>query len=235
MAVSQSDYLEWLVDSLSKVDHIRPADFPNIDLYMDQVTTFMSTHLSNSKLHPDDKILTKTMINNYAKDNILPAPVKKKYSKDHMIVLLCIYYLKNILSINDIQNILNPLTERFFNSESSNPANGNSESENSDSNQNKLSMENIYNEIYHTVKDELHYISEDVSQKIKAAKNTFKDYGDNKDIEFLHTFSLICMLSYDVFLKKQVISNLIEKVKSDEEELKKESKKEVKKESKKES
>ena len=50
---------------------MRPDDIPNIDLYMDQVTTFMEKELASSKRHEDDKILTKTMINNYAKNNLL--------------------------------------------------------------------------------------------------------------------------------------------------------------------
>ena len=214
MSVSQSEYLEELVKSLSHIDHIKPEEFPNIDLYMDQVTTFISSNLSNSKLHPDDKILTKTMINNYAKDNLLPAPIKKKYSKDHMIVLLFIYYLKNILSINDIQNILNPLTKRFFNSEN---------------NSSCLSMEYIYREIFNIVKEELHFVTEDISQKISAAGSVFENVENEQDREFLQTFSLICMLSYDVFLKKQVISNIIDKIKADETEAKEEQKKESKK------
>ncbi|MGN0373927.1 MAG: DUF1836 domain-containing protein [Butyrivibrio sp.] len=214
MSVSQSDYLEELVKSLSHIDHIKPEEFPNIDLYMDQVTTFISSNLSNSKLHPDDKILTKTMINNYAKDNLLPAPIKKKYSKDHMIVLLFIYYLKNILSINDIQNILNPLTKRFFNSEN---------------NSSGMSMEDIYSGIFNIVKEELHFVTEDISQKINAAGSVFENVENEQDREFLQTFSLICMLSYDVFLKKQVISNIIDKIKADETEAREEQKKESKK------
>ena len=70
---------------------------------MDQVTTFMNGHLASSKRNPDDKILTKTMINNYAKNQLLPPPEKKKYSKEHQLLLIFIYYFKNILTIQDIQ------------------------------------------------------------------------------------------------------------------------------------
>ena len=73
---------------------------------MDQVTTFMDEQLAASKRYESDKILTKTMINNYAKNNLLPSPDKKKYSKEHVLTLLFIYYFKNILSINDIRSIL---------------------------------------------------------------------------------------------------------------------------------
>ena len=77
-------------------------DIPNIDLYMDQVTTFMDKSLAQYKRHADDKILTKTMINNYTKAKIFPAPVKKKYSRTHLMLLIMIYHLKSILSIKDI-------------------------------------------------------------------------------------------------------------------------------------
>ena len=63
------------VDSLTRV---HPSEIPGIDLYMDQVTTFMDSHLNTSKWLGEDKILTKTMINNYAKNNLLPPPVKKR-------------------------------------------------------------------------------------------------------------------------------------------------------------
>ena len=61
------------VDSLTRV---HPSEIPGIDLYMDQVTTFMDSHLNTSKWLGEDKILTKTMINNYAKNNLLPPPIK---------------------------------------------------------------------------------------------------------------------------------------------------------------
>ncbi len=84
---------------------------------MDQVTTFMEAQLAHSKRYADDKILTKTMINNYAKNNLLPSPEKKRYSKEHLLVLIFIYYFKNILSINDIQTLLGPLTDKYFKSD----------------------------------------------------------------------------------------------------------------------
>ena len=84
-------------------------DIPNIDLYMDQVTTFMDQALCPYKRGKDDKILTKTMINNYAKAKIFPAPVKKKYTKTHIMLLIMIYHLKSVLSIRDIGILLSPI------------------------------------------------------------------------------------------------------------------------------
>ena len=106
MTVDTSDMLKSIFDTFSGLDYIRPEDIPNIDLYMDQVTTFMEEHLKKTRRYPEDKILTKTMINNYAKNNLLPSPEKKRYSKDHLLMLIFIYYFKNILSITDIQKLL---------------------------------------------------------------------------------------------------------------------------------
>ena len=96
MTIDTNDILNSILESLSRIDYIHPEDIPNIDLYMDQVTTFMDTQLSSTKRYADDKILTKTMINNYAKNNLLPPPVKKKYSKDHLLLLIFIYSLADM-------------------------------------------------------------------------------------------------------------------------------------------
>ena len=114
MTIDTNDLLNSILSSISRIDYIKPEDIPNIDLYMDQVTTFMEESLRSTKRYTDDKILTKTMINNYAKNNLLPPPVKKKYSREHVLVMIFIYYFKNILSIKDIETILAPLTEQYF-------------------------------------------------------------------------------------------------------------------------
>ena len=59
------------------INYIRPEDTRLIPLYMDQVTRFMDAQLAASN-GMSDKILTKTMINNYTKNNLLPPPDKKK-------------------------------------------------------------------------------------------------------------------------------------------------------------
>ena len=100
------EFLAALQKKLKSIDYIKTEDIPNIGLYMDQVTTFMDKQLEACKRHDEDKILTKTMINNYAKNNLLPAPEKKKYSKEHVLTLLFIYYFKNLLSISDIQTLI---------------------------------------------------------------------------------------------------------------------------------
>ena len=71
-------FLESLKEKLASIDYVKTEDIPNIGLYMDQVTTFMDEQLEACKRYENDKILTKTMTNNYAKNNQLPPPEKKK-------------------------------------------------------------------------------------------------------------------------------------------------------------
>ena len=87
------ELLLYLLDAVDKVDLIDPSEIPDISLYMDQVTTYMDEHLKQSRRRDEDKILTKTMINNYAKNKLLPPPEKKKYAKDHIMLLILIYLL----------------------------------------------------------------------------------------------------------------------------------------------
>ncbi len=94
MTINTQDMIGSILESISRIDYIKPEDIPNINLYMDQVTTFMEEQLASSKRYPEDKILTKTMINNYAeKNNLLPSP-EKTLSREHLLLLIFIYYFK---------------------------------------------------------------------------------------------------------------------------------------------
>lgn len=192
MNKDNQEFVNSLLQRLAKLNYIKPGDVPNIDLYMDQVTTFMDEHLSDVKKYEDDKILTKTMINNYTKNDLLPPPVKKKYSKEHIYVLTFIYYLKNILSISDIQKLLNPLTDKFFNKEE------------------LPDLEYIYSEIYNMEKAQIASLSKDVVERTQVAKEAFLDVENEEDKDFLQLFSLVGLLSFDVYMKKNIIESLID-------------------------
>jgi len=212
MNKDNQEFVNSLLQRLAKLNYIKPGDVPNIDLYMDQVTTFMDEHLSDVKRYEDDKILTKTMINNYTKNDLLPPPVKKKYSKEHIYVLTFIYYLKNILSISDIQKLLNPLTDKFFNKEE------------------LPDLEYIYSEIYNMEKAQIASLSKDVVERTQVAKEAFLDVENEEDKDFLQLFSLVGLLSFDVYMKKNIIESLIDdytnkaNVKEDKKEVKKRTK-----------
>lgn len=101
--------LHKLIADVLSIRQVLPGEIPDIDLYMDQVTTFLETRLSNGPRDENDKIFTKTMINNYTKAGLLIPPHKKKYSKNNMMLLILIDKLKHVLSINDIAALFSPL------------------------------------------------------------------------------------------------------------------------------
>ena len=193
MTVDTSDMLKSIFDTFSGLDYIRPEDIPNIDLYMDQVTTFMEEHLKKTRRYPEDKILTKTMINNYAKNNLLPSPEKKRYSKDHLLMLIFIYYFKNILSITDIQKLLGPITEKYFKGEPG------------------KDMTYVYNEVFGMENRKIDQLIKNVLKDYRFSSATFQD-ADEEDQEFLKRFSFICLMSFDVYIKKMIIEKMIDDI-----------------------
>ena len=197
MKINMDELLDSMLEGISNMDYVRSEDIPNIELYMDQVTSFMDEQLSSSKRYDDDKILTKTMINNYAKNNLLPPPVKKKYSKEHVIVMIFIYYFKNILSINDIRSIFTPLSELF--------------SPNGAYKDGQISLESIYEEVFTYEKEQVDVLAKDVIRKFKKAENAFDGKVEKEeDKEFLVCFTFICILSFDVYIKKKMIEKMID-------------------------
>jgi hypothetical protein len=190
--ISKEEYISGLINDLKNVKYIMPDDIPNIDLYMDQVTTFMDRHLKSSKRYSEDKLLTKTMINNYTKNELLPPPDKKKYTKEHMFLLIFIYYFKNILSISDIQSIFNPLTERYYGGKSD------------------IGLEEIYGEIFRLENEQTDALTKDMIRKMTKAKESFEFVKDKEDHDFLSMFSFISTLCFDVYMRKHVIEQLID-------------------------
>lgn len=191
MKVNEKDMLNSILESISRIDYIKAEDIPNIELYMDQVTTFMESQLESTKRYPEDKILTKTMINNYAKNHLLPPPVKKKYSKEHVLLLIFIYYFKNLLSIKDIETLLAPIAEKDFN------------------NGEEFSLTDIYEEVCQLQKSRIDSLSKDVARKFQVSSESFADAPEDEQ-EYLKLFSFICSLAFDVYVKKQLIEKLID-------------------------
>ena len=192
MEKSRQEVLDELIKMLDKLAYVKSDEIPNIDLYMDQVLSFINERTRYLTRNPkEDKIFTKTMINNYAKTKILPAPVKKKYSKDHMLLLLLIFYFKGVLSVGDTGELLGKITEKYF------------------GNQNELSFEDIYEEVFQLEAGEIEFLKKDIVEKFQISEKTFEDAPEESK-EFFKTFSFICLLSYDVFMKKLMIEKLVD-------------------------
>lgn len=105
--------LQKTIESLSLNSQISLHEIPEIDLYMDQVIQLFENKFNITKRNDDEKVLTKTMINNYAKGKLLFPIKNKKYSKDHLILISLIYQLKGGLSISDIKETLSILNDKI--------------------------------------------------------------------------------------------------------------------------
>ena len=190
------ELLQTILQSLEKVEYIKSEDIPNIDLYMDQVLTFMDRKLRSAvRPQTEDRVLTKTMINNYTKNHLLPPSDKKKYSREHMLLLVFIYYFKNMLSFHDIEALFAPITEGHFMDASG------------------LSLQDIYEEVFSMEYEQMKRLKEDLLRKFHASEESFTDQKEDKD--YLQLFTFICALGFDVFLKKQAMEMLIDQIRED--------------------
>lgn len=78
-------------------------ELPDIDLYMDQVIALMNRYLDN---RTKDKMITPSMVNNYVKMKVMPAPVKKKYTREHLMYLIVICVLKQVMPLSSVETVL---------------------------------------------------------------------------------------------------------------------------------
>lgn len=192
MKLSKED-LAKLINDMSLLDDIKPSQIPDINLYMDQLTKFFDDKLGHLKRDDDDKILTKTMINNYTKAGILMPPVNKKYSKSHMILLILIYYLKQILSINDIHAIMAPILNNINTEEDD-----------------IISMEDIYSIILEIKHREFEDYCDVFDDKFTVIREKTKNLeGENKDLAELFLTVLILVAQADA--QKRLAEKIIDK------------------------
>ena len=130
--------------------HLSSDDIPDLDLYIDQIITLFDQKLENNKRYEDDKLLTKTMVNNYSKAKVI-TPIKgKKYSKEQIISMLMIYQLKNSLTIQEIKQLLTPYYQE------------------------NISLENIYNQFYQIQDKQQDELPQFIHQYLKRLSTTFK-------------------------------------------------------------
>ena len=221
--------------------HIHTTDIPGIDLYMDQVTTFLQENLRGLSRDPeDDKFLTKTMINNYVKNKVLIPPVKKKYSREHMMLLIMIYYMKSFLSIGDIRTIITPIMERYADipldpkkdaaerkreqaerrreQEKGKDADRKKKAQITEkgfsaesSESGDLRIYDIYEEIFNEIEKQLPEIQADIERSIDFSEDAFMD-APEEDRPVLQRFALICRLSAEVYMRKLFIEKLLDEL-----------------------
>ena len=161
-----------LVENLALDKNIKLEEIPEIDLYMDQVIQLFENKYNEAKRYEDDKVLTKTMINNYAKGKLLMPIENKKYSKEHLILMSFIYNLKGSLSLSDIKSSLDPIIKGY--------------EENKD-----YPLRQIYMDYLEQSKDDLEVLRKDVINKVTAINEKVKE-DDEKAFE--ERFLLLCSM-----------------------------------------
>ena len=184
--------LKQLVEGLSLTQDIRISEIPDMDLYMEQLTSFMDSRLGNQKRDEQDKVLTKTMINNYTKAGLVMPPVNKKYSKRHIILLVLIYYLKNVLSINDIKSLFSPVLNDISTPEDD-----------------LISLEDIYSTFLEVKNIELASFSENLIEKSMLIKEK-TDLIDKEGKDRAELFLIVIMLAAQANAHKKLAEKIID-------------------------
>ncbi|MDE6408238.1 MAG: DUF1836 domain-containing protein [Anaeroplasmataceae bacterium] len=103
---SINDILGKWLDELSKFSYKDYKDLPDIDLYMDQVVTFLDKQLAIFQTSSLDKQITSSMINNYVKGEVVSAPISKKYNREHLALIQEVCTLKQVLTIAEVKQII---------------------------------------------------------------------------------------------------------------------------------
>ena len=105
--MSMRDKLESWEGQMRSYSLPRWEQLPELDLYMDQVVLLLGRYLNfPTRAEDEEKIITPSIVNNYVRMKIMPAPVKKKYSRVHIAYLIVICTLKQGLSISSIQKMI---------------------------------------------------------------------------------------------------------------------------------
>lgn len=180
------DLIKNLHQWLNKLTTFKLPDWnslPDLDLYMDQVMTYLERELSPLVVDGQEKMITTWMINNYVKGNLLSAPVQKKYSKEHLAYLFAICSIKQILSMSDISRLFTYQKEV---------------TENNDI---------IYDFFRTTQAEMINSIASETIKKIEPFLNNDVDIKENDVTKFLNNF--VFKLAIEAEVKKIIASKIM--------------------------
>lgn len=189
------DYVEKFLNQLELDKNITVEDIPNIDLYMDQVIQLFESTYSGTKRNEDDKILTKTMINNYAKGKLFFPIKNKKYSKEHILLISLIFHLKGTISIGDIKRVLEEMNEKIV-------------SEHFD-------LAQFYGSFLTIVSENINQFQRDFQEIASKADKEVQAF-DEKDKDYLEKVLMISSLSYMSNLYRRAAEKLVDEIQGEE-------------------
>ena len=180
-----------MIKHFEGLDVVKSEDIPDISLYMDQMTSFIDEKLESFKREEDDKLLTKTMINNYTKNKLLPPSDKKKYTKNHVMLLILIYFYKNVLSFGDIKRLCDLSIYNEF--------------EKGDE-----SLSQLYDILVRIEDDKRSEIIDDLKKRFEYAEKRVNGF-DQKD-ENVELFAFLSDIVLEVYFKQHLIEYILNKI-----------------------
>jgi DNA-binding transcriptional MerR regulator len=189
--------IDKFLDELGLNEHLTLDDIPDIDLYMDQVIQLFEKKYAKTKRDPKDKILTKTMINNYAKGRLFFPIKNKKYSKEHLLLISFIYQLKGTITINDIKVVLEKLNDKVLNE--------------------NFTLDDLYKAHTNLIFNQEERFKKDFKGKVKEVTEATNQLADS-DSEYLKQLLLILSLSHMSTLYQRAAEKLIDEFQQEEEE-----------------
>ncbi|WP_166704381.1 DUF1836 domain-containing protein [Bacillus albus] len=179
-----------LLETLHLEKNITLEDIPNVDLYVDQVVQLFENTYADTTRTNDEKVLTKTMINNYAKGKLFIPIKNKKYSKEHMILISLIYQLKGALSINDIKSSLENINESLLHDDS-------------------FKLNTLYKEYLSLTENNVESFTQDVNSRVSEVSE-LSSLEDPKLEKFLLLNSLVNMSNMYRRLAEKLVDDLKE-------------------------
>jgi len=166
-------------------------EIPQIDLYMDQVIQLFENKFTETKRNEGDKVLTKTMINNYAKGKLIFPIQNKKYSKEHLILISLIYQLKGALSINDIKATLAGINQQMIKEE--------------------IELDSFYNSYLNLTRQNVEDFKGDIEERVKDVKREITD-DKKEDSPYLEQVLMISSLVHMSNLYRKVAEKLVDEI-----------------------
>lgn len=185
--------IEKLIGNLHLETRLTTEDIPKLDLYIDQVIQLFENKYDSTKRSPDDKILTKTMINNYSKDKLFFPLKNKKYSPEHVMLINLIYEMKPILQIGDIKTTLDRLNNRML--------------------AEAIDLEPIYQSFLEMADTNLHRFLEDVKQIAEEATRQTEKLNEEDKVylkQVLLILSFINMSNYFRRIAESIVDGIVD-------------------------
>jgi DNA-binding transcriptional MerR regulator len=186
------EYSKKIIDDYLNGSQIGIEEYPDFELYVDQASTFMNQKLAAYKRNEKDQVITNTMIKNYTKHKMMPGSTNRKYSKEHLIFLSMIFYLKRNFQMDEIEKVMKPLIENF----------------NSDFDE-KIDFLTIYQGILDCQKKERELFQGKIKSEIESIKNSL-NRSDLSDDDMLEVFMLITSLSMKADAQRFVAEKLLD-------------------------